>query len=241
MSLVRLADQLLISLFDAACVSCEGPLSPDRHGPVCAGCWQHVPQLPPPLCARCGEPLGWRAGPDAVCAACAAHPPAYDAARAAGLYSGSLRAIVHALKYGRHPQVAPELGRRMRAVAADWLADACVVPVPLHPWRAWQRGFNQAELLARELGRPVRRLLWRRHLGRPQAGLPAHERRRNVTDAYSARWTWRRAPARVVLVDDVLTTGATVDACARVLKAAGVREVRVLTAARAARGGSEPR
>jgi ComF family protein len=235
MSLVRMADQFLITLFDATCVACAGPLTPDRRGPVCAACWRQIPHVPAPLCGRCGEPLTWSVEPGASCGPCVAEPPAFDGARAAGLYTGSLKAIVHALKYGRQPLIAPELGRRMRTVADDWLTDACVVPVPLHPWRSWQRGFNQAELLARELGPPVRRLLWRRRLGRPQAGLPAHERRHNVADVYRARRTWRRVPSRVVLVDDVLTTGATVDACARVLKAQGVREVLVLTAARAAR------
>jgi ComF family protein len=235
MSLLAQLDQTLLTLFDAACVTCGRPLASDRSGPVCATCWKAVQQLSPPLCALCAEPLVFSASTGALCGHCQDHAPAFDGARAAGLYTGSLREIVHALKYGRHPLIAPELARRMRHVAGHWLDDACVVPVPLHPWRSWQRGFNQADLIARALGSPVRRLLWRGRLGRPQAGLSAEERRHNVHGVYRVWWTRRPLPERVVLVDDVLTTGATADACARALKGAGVREVRVLTAARAVR------
>jgi len=122
----------------------------------------------------------------------------------------------------------------MRDAARDWLDDAVVVPVPLHPWRSWRRGFNQADLLAGTLGRPVWRPLRRHRLGRPQAGLHADERRTNVAGVYvMRRWPTRQVPERVVLVDDVMTTGATAEACARVLKEAGVLRVQVLTASRA--------
>lgn len=124
----------------------------------------------------------------------------------------------------------------MREAAGDWLDEAVLVPVPLHPWRSWRRGFNQADLLACALGRPVWRALRRRRLGRPQAGLSAEERQRNVAGLYVRRRGWPRpVPPRVVLVDDVLTTGATAEACARVLEEGGVRTVRVLTAAVALR------
>jgi ComF family protein len=155
-------------------------------------------------------------------------------ARAIGLHEGPLRNIIHAFKYRGYPSLAAPLGSLMRTAAGDWLNDAIVVPVPLHPWRSWRRGFNQADLLACALGRPVWRPLRRRRLGRPQAGLHAAERRANVTGVYAMRrWPTSTVPARVVLVDDVMTTGATAEACARVLLGAGVQRVQVLTASRA--------
>lgn len=201
------ADRALIALFAPACAACHSPLDPRRTGPVCVSCWSSI-----------------------------RHAPETDDARAAGIYEGSLRHIIHALKYRGQTSLARPLGALMRDAAGDWLDDAVVVPVPLHPWRSLRRGFNQADLLACTLGRPVWRPLQRHRLGRPQAGLPADERRANVADVYVMRRSWRhRIPATVVLVDDVLTTGATAEACARVLKDAGVQRVLVLTAARALR------
>lgn len=137
--------------------------------------------------------------------------------------------------------LAPSLGVLMRHVAHDWLTSdptAVAVPVPLHPWRSFRRGFNQADALARGVGIPVRVLLRRPRIGRPQAGLHAEERRRNVEGLYVMhRRPWTQVPRTVVLVDDVMTTGATADACARELKAGGVTRVYVLTAARAVSRG----
>lgn len=211
MDLRTWTDRALLCLFDPACVACHAPLTHRRFGPVCEGCWSAVRR-----------------------------PPPTESTRAAGLYDGALRAIIHAFKYKGHVSLARPLGALMREAAGDWLDDAFVVPVPLHPWRSIRRGFNQADLLACELGRPVWRALRRRRLGRPQAGLGAVERRANVSvDTYVMRRHRRdRVPSCVVLVDDVMTTGATADACARVLLEAGVQHVRVLTAARALRGNS---
>jgi ComF family protein len=141
--------------------------------------------------------------------------------------------------------LAEPLGRMMRMAGADLLdgADA-VVPVPLHPWRSVRRGFNQADDLARQLGLPVWRVLRRRRYGPPQASLPAFSRRNNLATAYGLSRTWNlRAhlvgPSLrdrvVVLVDDVMTTGATLNACSRVLLDAGAGSVRALTAARTVR------
>lgn len=201
-------DRALIALFAPACAACHSPLDPRRTGPVCVECWSSI------------RPA-----------------PGSDDARAAGVYEGSLRHIIHALKYRGHASLARPLGALMRAAAGDWLDDAVVVPVPLHPWRSLRRGFNQADLLACTLDRPVWRALRRHRLGRPQAGLHADERRANVANVYVMRRLGRREiPADVVLVDDVLTTGATVEACARVLEEAGVQRVRALTAALTVRG-----
>ena len=204
----RWADRALLFLFDPACVACQAPLTDRRIGPVCGRCWSSI------------------------------HPsPSTDLVRAVGIYEGALRNIVHALKYGGHASLAKPLGARMRDAAGDWLDDATVVPVPLHPWRSIRRGFNQADLLASALGRPVWRALRRTRLGQPQAGLSAAERFRNIpAGTYVLRRLWgKRVPPSVVLVDHVITTGATAEACTQVLLEAGVERVRVLTVARALR------
>jgi len=185
-------------------------------------------------------------------------------ARSAGVFEGSLRRIVHALKFRGHRSLARPLGRRMCEAGSDVLRGAdAVVPVPLHWRRQRERGFNQADDLARALGLPVARVLERRRLTAPQSGLPAARRHLNVRDAFAvrgtatralvARWApalgrpagagWSRVKDRIVgrclvLVDDVATTGATLEACARVLLDAGAREVRAVTAARAVTGRS---
>jgi ComF family protein len=150
-----------------------------------------------------------------------------------GSYDGPLRSILQAFKYDRRRSLAPPLGGLMQLRGAAVLADAdCVVPVPLHWRRRWRRGFNQALDLARQLGMPVRCALRRRRNTRTQTDLPADARLRNVRDAFVATPGARVSGLRIVLVDDVSTTGATLEACARVLVAAGAAEVRTLTAAR---------
>lgn len=147
-----------------------------------------------------------------------------------------MKEILHALKYERRRSVAAPLGALMRERGQDLLRDAdAVVPVPLHPRREYQRGFNQAEDLARQLGLPTARLLRRVVFTKSQIELPKHERQENVRNAFAFcpdPGSPFPVPCVVVLVDDVSTTGATLDACARVLKNAGVKEVRALTAAR---------
>jgi len=224
MSLRAIADALLSSLFEPPCAACARVLSHPLNGAVCAPCWASLRRGAP-----LNEHLNGRRGVDWVCAV--------------GHYEGRLRDIIHAMKYERRRSIASPLGALMRASGAPLLCDADVaVPVPLHPRRERVRGFNQADDLARQLGLPVASLLQRVRDTRSQIDLPAEDRQRNVGGAFVMAEPPRPAtagphiPVVVVLVDDVSTTGATLDACARVLKTAGVREVRALTAARVVTG-----
>jgi ComF family protein len=154
---------------------------------------------------------------------------------AIGAYEGRLRDAIHALKYDGRRSLARPLGALMRACGSRVLESAdLVVPVPLHVRRERARGFNQAEDLAHALGLPVSRALKRRRHTQSQTDLPAEQRHSNVRNAFRLRWGADVRGKCIVLVDDVSTTGATLDACARVLLKGGAREVRALTAARVA-------
>jgi ComF family protein len=172
--------------------------------------------------------------PLARCARCRRTARGVARTRAIGPYDGALRAIIHALKYEGRRSLARPLGELMRHRGADVLdGAACVVPVPLHSSRRRERGFNQATDLARQLGLPVLGALARTRATSAQTGLPAAQRHRNVRDAFAVTGAGAAlVGATVVLVDDVSTTGATLEACARALKRTGVGEVRALTAAR---------
>lgn len=240
-----LVNALLAVTFAPRCAACACVLDAPLAGPVCGPCWSQVRILAAPFCRTCGDPLpSWRVISAALeqCPRCRRHRGLIDAARAAGAYEGSLREILHAFKYEGRRGLASPLAAMIRAAGAGILGDADgVVPVPLHAWRRMCRGFNQADDLARRLGVPVLRALWRVRATAPQTGLNAAARRRNVRHAFRLspllsrtrrqRWLEDRI---VVLVDDVRTTGATLEACAAVLKGAGAREVRALTVARAA-------
>lgn len=190
-----------------------------------------------PFCRTCGEPLpSWRVISATLdrCARCRRAPSLVETARAAGLYEGALREIVHAFKYDGRRGLAAPLAAMMRAAGADVLSGVdAVVPVPLHPWRRVRRGFNQADDLARRLGPPVARVLWRVRATRPQTGLTSAARRRNLRHAFvmSPLTAGAVSGRAVALIDDVRTTGSTLAACAAVLRQAGAREVRALTVA----------
>jgi ComF family protein len=201
---------------------------------------------------RCGDPLAsWRtlSRELAWCPRCRRFPSPLSCSRSAGEYNGALRHIVHVFKYEGRRSLAGSLARLMREAGSEVLTGSdCVVPVPLHPWRQIRRGFNQANDLAQGLDMPVVRALWRSRYTVSQTGLTAASRRRNVRDAFrlSPLLTQRTLDTHirnriVVLVDDVRTTGATLEACARVLKHAGATEVRALTAAYARGPGPQQR
>jgi len=226
------------------CAACKRVLDEPLAGPVCDACWSQVRSLIEPFCRTCGDPLpSWRVISTAVeqCPRCRRVPSSLDGAGAAGHYEGALRSILHAFKYEGRRQLARPLSTLLLEAGGHVLESAdCVVPVPLHPWRQVQRGFNQSEDLAQQLGMPMRRALWRVRATAPQTSLDARARRHNlrgafrlspfVTSRQSRRWLEGR---KVVLIDDVRTTGATLEACASLLKSIGVRETRALTVARA--------
>jgi ComF family protein len=218
------------------CASCGEPLPSDRL--VRAGSGLAIATSATSKAHGSGEQS------ERQCARCSDCLPVVDVARALGAYADTLRALVHALKYDGRRSVAPRLAGLVRERCGAVLAGAdAVVPVPLHRRREWTRGFNQAEAIAGALGMPVWRLLRRTRHTAPQSTLAARERRRNVQGAFALRpqlWSVGRgrvlSGACLVLVDDVSTTGATLEACADVLKVGGAREVRAVTVARAVMG-----
>lgn len=206
---------------------------------LCGACWRDMPWIAPPVCDRFGLPLDFEADAGGVSLAARADPPAYGRARAVALHDGPARRIVHALKYQDRQDLVPMMGLWMFRAGGPVLAEAdVIVPVPLHWIRLLRRGFNQAGVLAETVGDAagiaVVQALARQRRTRQQVGLSGSARRRNVAGAFTARDAGRAGIAgrRVVLVDDVITTGATIDACTRALKAAGAATVDVLAFSR---------
>jgi ComF family protein len=190
-----------------------------------------------PSCAACGDALDQPTA-GAVCARCWA---AIVPLTAIGSYDVALKAIVHALKYDRRPTIARGLARQMRTAGASLLEDAdAVVPVPLHRSRERARGFNQAREIARHLGVPLLNALTRVRSTAAQADLPAAKRDANVRGAFALAPGVVVKGLTLVLIDDVTTTGSTLNACAAPLLAAGAKDVRALTAARAPRRSDAP-
>jgi ComF family protein len=210
-------DAVLSIALGASCAACGELLEHPTRGPVCDVCWRSIAALPPPAFQVSSV---------------------VDRAQAIGPHDAALRSIVHALKYEGRRSLAVPLAALMRQRCQWALEDAeLVVPVPLHPSRHRERGFNQALDLARALGLPIAPALRRVRATASQTSLSGVARRENIRGAFaSSRLPWRRRAVEgriIVLVDDVSTTGATLDECARVLIPMGVREVRAVTAARA--------
>ena len=227
------------------CPGCGTVVGEDHS--FCLDCWRRLDFLGGPACAQCGEPVALAYHEDARCGACLADPPPFDQARAAVAYGPIGRALALKLKYGRRPGIALTMARPMRRVGAAMLEGALVAPIPLHRWRIWSRGYNQAALIARALmpgdDALALDLIERPKRTPPLRGLGRLARERTVAGAFRLNPAWKDKVKgrRIVLIDDVYTTGATAKGCARVLKRAGAAEVNLLCWARVVRDEAEMR
>lgn len=226
-------------LFPPQCVLCHAPS--DAAGGLCTPCFGDLRPISAPYCACCGHPFPYDLGEGAQCDACLRSPPAYDCARSAWHYDAPAARLIKALKFADRTQLAPMLARVMQGAGAQMLAmpEVQLVPVPLHGARLRQRRYNQAMLLAYALSRrsgvPVLPDALRRlRPTRPQARLAHGQRLRNVEGAFALnpRRADAIAGASLLLIDDVMTTGATLSACAEALRRGGAAWVGVLSVAR---------
>src|SRR6478735_4201591 len=209
------------------CAACREPV----HGAgLCAECWSKLSFIAPPYCERLGIPFPFDGGPGLLSMEAIADPPVYHRARAAVRYDDISSKLVHALKYGDRLDLAPTMGRWMANAGRELLADAdAIVPVPLHWRRQWMRRFNQSALLAEIIAKATPQ----------QVGLGKSERAENVQGAFRvpAEGKAEVAGRKLVLIDDVLTSGATAEGCARALLRGGAASVDVLVFARVVAGG----
>jgi len=227
------------------CISCREPVDGDG---VCAACWSKLSFIAPPYCPRLGIPFIYDPGPDLLSMEAIAAPPAYTRARAAVRYDEVAATLVHALKYQDRTDLAPPMGRWMARAGRELLAEAdMLVPVPLHWRRSWSRRYNQsgalAQVIAGASGVKLRGDLLRRiRATEHQVGLSRPQRASNVQGAFKVAGEAQSEVQgrRVILVDDVLTSGATVDACARALLRAQAAQVDVLVFARVVDGPRPP-
>lgn len=211
---------------------------------MCPSCWSEIDFLGPPQCACCGRPFAEASGPETLCGSCLKRRPLYRKARAVCRYDDTSKSLILAFKHGDRTDCAPALARWLTRAGADLIEDCeLIAPVPLHWTRLFTRRFNQAAMLAQSMGRfsgkpVVPDLIERRKRTPPQGKGSRDQRKRNVAGAFAVPMRHRAAVAdrRVLLIDDVLTTGSTAEACTRALLGAGAASVDVLTLALVVRG-----
>jgi ComF family protein len=232
---------LIDILFPPLCHVCSSYVPGKEEIHLCVACREKVAPIHSPLCPVCGVPFAVEDGIDHPCGPCLTARPPFTRARSASRFEGTVQELVHRFKYGKKIHLARPLGLLTARALVDFSKEAgsdFIVPVPLHRKRLRERGFNQSQLLGRVLAKQwsiplsvnnLRRVRWTE----PQVGLPASERERNVRGAFAVADYARFREKRLLLVDDVYTTGSTVEECARTLKRAGASEVCVITVARA--------
>ena len=236
---------ILDIIYPPRCHICRKFLRTDRIRkdrktlPICRACLNNFSEITSPHCPVCSRPFDTAIGDDHPCEGCLRHRPLYDRLGAPYLYDGVIMEAVHALKYGGRTGLVDALGPVFVSFAKDWLEkdESVIMPVPLHPKRLRERGFNQSLLLARQVASAMHAeldylSLRRIRYTKPQAGLKSDERRKNVRRAFGLANGINVKNRTVILVDDVATTGNTLNECARVLKKDGCKKVLCLVLAR---------
>ena len=229
-------------IYPPFCLLCETYCSSEDEAGICSDCLSRVHYIHSPLCSKCGKPFGHEFEKNHLCGDCLSIKRYFSRARAVGLYNGTLRNAVHLLKYQLNQALATPLGILMSCSTKKVIGAfpfQVVVPVPLHPKRLRERGFNQALSLARFVSRfHSSPLDWnnlvRTRWTHTQVGLSIPKRKENVKGAFVVKKELHFQGKHILLVDDVYTSGSTVDECAKVLLGAGARTVQILTLARAA-------
>lgn len=242
MKLLRSFHTILDFILPASCKSCNSPVGGSGIPHFCAACWNDFSLLPGPACPRCGRPFGspeaLTHSPDHFCLSCRKELPHFDQSVSVGQFEGSLREAIHVFKYKPCRYLGKPLSRWMVENIGFEPGIDIVMPVPLHKKRLRERGFNQALLLAHGISKRYRITLSFDNLARtrhtkPQVELSGKDRISNVAGAFSLRRPGLLADRNILLIDDVFTTGATLNECSRVLKDAGASRVMALTLARA--------
>jgi ComF family protein len=243
---MKTLNALIDLIYPPRCQICQAFLQDKaaRHSgrdlPFCEACFKDFTEIKSPICSLCGRPLSAGIEQDRVCEDCLRKRPSYDIARAPYLYDGALMTAIHELKYSQRSHLADSLGSLLASFAETWIGELkgpLVMPVPLHPRRLRSRGFNQSLLLARcvasKTGAELDFLSLRRtRFTKPQTALSSEERKKNVRKAFEVVKPEAVRKRTILLVDDVATTGSTLNECAKALKRAGADGVLCLVLAR---------